>query len=50
MPSPSARLYYLIQYTSGPAQDLMKSCLSMNPEQRVHRSKKIAERKIRTEI
>ena len=31
--SPSARLYYLIQYTSGPAQDLMKSCLSMNPEQ-----------------
>ena len=32
-PSPSARLYYLIQYTSGPAQDLMKSCLSMNPEQ-----------------
>ena len=32
-PSPSARLYYLIQYTSGPAQDLIKSCLSMNPEQ-----------------
>ena len=32
-PSPSARLYYLIQYTSGPAQDLMKSCLSINPEQ-----------------
>ena len=32
-PSSSARLYYLIQYTSGPAQDLMKSCLSMNPEQ-----------------
>ena len=32
-PSPSVRLYYLIQYTSGPAQDLMKSCLSMNPEQ-----------------
>ena len=31
-PSPSARLYYLIQYTSGPAQDLMKSCLSMSPE------------------
>ncbi len=32
-PNPSARLYYLIQYTSGPVQDLMKSCLSMNPEE-----------------
>ncbi|XP_028417118.1 uncharacterized protein LOC114541384 [Dendronephthya gigantea] len=31
-PSSSARLYYLIQYTSGPVQDLMRSCLSMNPE------------------
>ena len=31
--SSSARLYYLIQYTSGAVQDLMKGCLSMNPEQ-----------------
>ena len=30
--SSSSRLYYLVQYTSGPVQDLMKSCLSMNPE------------------
>ena len=29
--SPSARLYYLVQYTSGHIQELMKSCLSMNP-------------------
>ena len=28
---PSTRLYYLVQYTSGHVQDLMKSCLSMNP-------------------
>eukprot|EP00794_Sanderia_malayensis_P013184 gene13184-14532_t len=28
-PSPSTRLYYLVQYTTGAAQDLMKSCLSM---------------------
>ena len=30
--SPSARLYYLIQHTSGSAQELMKSCLSMREE------------------
>ena len=27
--SPSVRLYYLVQYTSGPVQELMRSCLSM---------------------
>lgn len=27
--SSSSRLYYLVQYTSGPAQELMRSCLSM---------------------
>ena len=31
--SASSRLYYLVQYTSGPAQDLMKSCLSMREEE-----------------
>ena len=30
--SPSARLYYLIQHTSGSSQELMKSCLSMREE------------------
>ena len=30
--SDSARLYYLIQYTSGEVQELVSSCLSMKPE------------------
>ncbi len=30
--SENARLYYLIQYTSGEVQELMRSCLSMPPE------------------
>lgn len=30
---PSARLFYLVQYTSGHVQELMKSCLSMEPGQ-----------------
>lgn len=29
----SARLYYLVQYTCGPAQELMKSCLSMRDDE-----------------
>ena len=29
--NPSVRLYYLIQYTSGQVQELMRSCLSMEP-------------------
>ena len=28
-PTPSARLLYLVQYTSGPVQELMRSCLTM---------------------
>ena len=32
-PSPSARLNYLVQYTSGDVQDLVKSCLVMDPVQ-----------------
>ena len=31
--SDSARLYYLVQYTSGEVQELVSSCLSMKPEQ-----------------
>ena len=30
--SHSARLYYLVQYTSGEVQELVKSCLSMKEE------------------
>ena len=29
--SDSARLFYLVQYTSGEVQDLVRSCLSMKP-------------------
>ena len=32
-PSSSSRLYYLVQYTSGPVQELMKSCLSMQEKE-----------------
>ena len=31
--SSSSRLYYLIQYTRGEVQELMRSCLSMNPDE-----------------
>ena len=31
-PSFSSRLFYLVQYTSGEVQQLMRSCLTMNPE------------------
>lgn len=31
--SDSSRLYYLLQYTSGDVHDLMRSCLSMSPEE-----------------
>ena len=31
--SPSSRLYYLVQYTSGEVKELMQSCLSMKPEE-----------------
>lgn len=32
-PSSSSRLYHLVQYTSGPVQELMKSCLSMQEKE-----------------
>jgi len=31
--SKSARLYYLVQYTTGEVRELVKSCLTMNPEE-----------------
>ena len=31
--SSSTRLYYLIQYTSGDVKELMRSCLSMKPDE-----------------
>ena len=31
--SESARLYYLVQYTTGEVRELVKSCLTMNPEE-----------------
>ena len=39
--SPSARLYYLIQHTSGPAQELMKSCLSMREDESYTAARKL---------
>ena len=29
----SARMYYLVQYTAGDVQELMRSCLAMDPEE-----------------
>ena len=34
--SESARLYYLVQYTTGEVRELVKSCLTMNPEEGYH--------------
>ena len=31
--SPSSRLYYLVQHTSGSVQELMKSCLTMREQE-----------------
>ena len=31
--SSSSRLYYLVQYTSGPVKELMKSCLAMREDE-----------------
>ena len=31
--SPSSRLYYLVQYTSGPVQELMRSCFFMSEQE-----------------
>ena len=39
--SPSARLYYLVQYTSGPIQELMRSCLSMREQEGYTEAKRL---------
>ena len=39
--SNSARLYYLVQYTSGDVQELMRSCLSMSLEEGYPTAKKL---------
>ncbi len=39
--SPSARLYYLIQHTSGTVQELMKSCLSMHEDEGYREARKL---------
>ena len=40
-PTPSARLYYLVQHTKGPVQELMKSCLSMRDDQGYQEAKRL---------
>ena len=37
--SHSARLFYLVQYTSREAQELMRSCLTMTPEEGYEKAK-----------
>ncbi|CAB3978772.1 Hypothetical predicted protein [Paramuricea clavata] len=39
--SPSARLYYLIQHTSGSVQELMRSCLSMHEDKGYAEARKL---------
>lgn len=39
--SSSARLYYLVQYTSGQVQELMRSCLSMKEDQGYREARKL---------
>ena len=39
--SNNTRLYYLVQYTSGGLQELMRSCLSMNPEEEYNTARKL---------
>ncbi|XP_028417945.1 uncharacterized protein LOC114542641 [Dendronephthya gigantea] len=39
--SPSARLYYLVQHTSGSEQELMKSCLSMKEDEGYEEARKL---------
>ncbi len=39
--NPSALLYYLIQYTSGSVQELMKSCLSMRSEDGYYEARRL---------
>ena len=40
-PTSSACLYYLVQHTTGPVQELMKSCLSMQEDEEYQEAKKL---------
>lgn len=40
-PSSRSRVYYLVQYMSGPVQELMKSCLSMDPEKGYNEARRL---------
>ena len=39
--SGSSRLYYLVQYTEGEVQELMRSCLAMDPEEGYREARKL---------
>ena len=39
--SSSSRLYYLVQYTKGKVQELMRSCLAMKPEEGYPEARKL---------
>lgn len=39
--SPSSRLYYLVQYTTGQVQELVRSCLSMKNDEGYAKAKKL---------
>ena len=39
--SSSSRLYYLVQYTKGKVQELMRSCLAMKPEEAYPEARKL---------
>lgn len=41
----SSRLYYLVQYTSGDVQELMRSCLSMQPDEGYQEARKLLKKR-----
>ena len=43
--SSSARLYYLVQYTAGDVQELMRSCLAMNPDEGYQEARRLMKEK-----
>jgi hypothetical protein len=45
--SDSSRLYYLLQYTSGDVQDLMRSCLPISPEEGYKEARRLLKTKYR---
>ena len=43
--SSSSRLYYLVQYTAGDVQELMRSCLAMNPDEGYQEARRLMKEK-----